>query len=1145
MQVLPEPAGQRGGDMPTFSRPILSVLTALSVFPLAAQNFGEITGTVTDASGAVITAVSVTVTNTATNQVRQMSTNQTGNYSVPYLVPGVYDVRAETPGFKASTRKSVELQVGAVARIDFTMEIGEATQQVEVSGGAPLLATENAAVGTVIENRRIVDLPLNGRNYLQLVTLSPNVTTEGGAGGASGLQGGARASTSLSVAGQRLEFNRYTLDGVENTDPNFNSYIIQPSVDFIQEFKVQTGVYSAEFGRATSQISATTKAGGNQYHGTAFEFLRNSALDAKQWNTTVPKNPFRRNQYGFTLGGPIEIPKVFNGKDKLFFQSNLEELRDRTTSQIFASVATDRMRAGDFSLAGRSIFDPLSRTYNASGLAIAATQFPNNVIPASRLNRVSQQLFEFYQPPTVPGDTLLNNFSRNGQSPLDQTQFNQRVDWTQSSKSTWFGRYSWGDEVQTIAATFPSDNSITPTKVSQEVLSNTRIFGAGTVNEFRFGHNQFFNDVAHSFSFNRNVAAELKIPGLNAISPAAYGVPSVGLAQGVTGFGGADAWSTRNHTFQFLDNVSVVRGRHSIKFGGEVRRDRYNQLGNQKSTGEFNFDGTATFNPAARTTTGFAFADYMLGEIANSARAVAVANTMLRSTSFYGYIQDDWKITPRLTLSAGLRYENVRPWTDKYRGIMNAQIFDPGVGPNGLLANTKLPVFVRPGSGDFYQGVNFHFADGMITAAGNQYLGQSLVYPDNNNFAPRLGIAYSPTQKWTVRAGVGVFYTQDTANPVFDMGRNLGGRDSFVTDLERRNQNFSDPWAFERQSFTCTGYSGTCIGTPQFLGNIPTNRTPYVYQWVFNIQRQLTENLVVEAGYQGNEGHKLQRLRLYNQPILKSGPTDARSIADRSPWPVYGRLQEVDGGDNSNYHAMSLKVTQRFSKGLTYLVGYTWSKAIDDGSAIRTNTGDQLWPTNNYDFSSMHGLAQFQVGRRLVASYVYELPFGAGKALANRPGVIDKIVGGWQFGGILTFADGSPTMSVGTIGDSAALNNNSGPNRANATGISPIPSGGQTAQQFWNIASLDPFSPTLTYLIGNLGRDVFFKPGTRQADLSMTKNIRVHEEHSLQFRFDAFNATNHPNWNVPAGDARAPATFGIITTAKTMRQLQFALKYAF
>jgi hypothetical protein len=1065
-------------------------------------------------------------------------TNDTGNYSAPFLVPGLYDVHVESPGFKGSRRTGIDLQVGQVARINFALEVGDVSQQVEVAGGAPLLNTESVALGTVIENKRIVDLPLNGRNYLQLVALSPNVTTEGGAGGNSGLQGGARSNVAYSIAGQRLEFNRYTLDGVENTDVNFNSYVIQPSVDALQEFKVQTGVYSAEFGRATSQISATTKSGSNEFHGALFEFLRNSALDAREWQQAEPtKNPFRRNQYGFTLGGRLI-------RDRLFFLSNWEELRDRKTLQRTNSVATDRMRDGDFSASGRTIYDPLTRVYTvANGVerAVSASPFPGNRIPVTRFNPAAVKLFEFYPGATVPGDSLVRNFVRQASRPNDADQFNQRIDWTESNQSNWFARYSWGSELLGDAATFPTDAGRVETTVRQAVLSNTRLFGSAIVNETRFGWNNFENDRVGYFANNRDIAKELNIVGLQAANPASFGVPAIGLGNGVAGFGGGDPWVTRNHTFQVLDNVSIVRRAHSIKFGGEFRRDRYNQLGNQKAPGEFLFNGRATFDPANRNATGHAFADFLIGEVSEAARALTVASTMLRASSYYLYVQDDWKITPRLTLNLGLRYENTRPWEDKYRGIMNVQMFDPGVGPNGLLAGSKIPILTRPGSGDFYEGLNFRFHDGIPIQAGDQYIGRSLVNSDNNDFAPRIGLSYSPTDRWTFRTGFGVFYTKDAGNPVFDMGRNLAGRGLFNSDEERRNSNLSDPWAFQRQSFVCTGWSGTCLGPPQILGNIVGRRTPYVNQWLFNIQHELSQNIALELGYQGNAGHKLERFRTYNQAILKSGPDDSRTIAQRSPWPAYGRIQQVDGSVNSNYHALSTKLQQRFSKGLTYLVGFTWSKAIDGGSALRTNAGDRLWPANSYDLTLERGLAQFHVGRRFVSSAVYELPFGDGRRFASPYRAINGIVGGWQLGGIVTLSDGAPT-NVGSIGDSFAVGGLG--NYPHATGISPVPQN-QVADNFWNIAAFDASNPNLSYLAGNVGSRVLIRPGTVQADLSLSRNVRVFESHSLQIRFEAFNATNRANWNAPATDARNAATFGKVTSARTMRELQFGLKYVF
>jgi hypothetical protein len=1118
----------------------LFLIMGLAVVPLGAQNFAEITGTVSDSTGAVITGASLTIMSTATHQVRQTTTNETGNYSVPFLIPGLYEVRVERPGFKIATRRGVDLQVGVVARIDFSLEVGEVTQQVEVTGGAPLLTTESTALGTVIENKRIVELPLNGRNYLQLIALSPNVTVEGGGGGGGSLQGGSRSRVSYAVAGQRLEFNRYTLDGVENTDPNFNSYVIQPSVDAIQEFKVQTGVYSAEFGRATSQVSATTRSGSNDFHGAFFEFLRNDKIDAREWlQSDSRKNPFRRNQFGGTVGGRIL-------RDKLFFLSNVELTRDRKTTQQTSSVATARMRAGDLSTGGRQIFDPLTRVFviNAQGneQAVSAQPFPNQIIPASRFHPTTLLLIrEFYPQQTVPGDDLVRNYIRNVGRAQDAEQFNQRVDWNESSKSNWFARFSWAHELEESPSVFPTQSTNTETTVRQAILSNTRILSAAMVNEFRFGWNNFENDRVGKYAYQRNVQQELGIPGLRAAHPASYGVPSIGLGNGISGFGGGDPWVARNHTFQAIDNVSIVKGRHSIKLGAEVRRDRYNNFGNQFATGSFSFAGRATFNPANRNATGHAFADFLLGENSSAERALASANAMLRGTAIYGYIQDDWKLTPRLTMNIGLRYENTRPWYDKYRGIMNVQMFDPGVGPNGLLPETRTPILTRPGKGDFYEGLVFRFHDGIPIQAGDEHLGRSLVNPDTNDWAPRIGFAYSPTDRWTFRTGAGVFYTKDTGNPVFDMARNQAGRGIFMSDQERPNSNLTDPWAFTNRNFPCAGWGGDCLGPFQVLANTVERRTPYVFQWLFNIQRQLTQAVALEVGYQGSEGHKLERLRFYNEAILKTGPDDARSIPQRRPWPVHDRIQIVDGSVNSNYHALSLKLQQRFSRGLTYLLGYTWSKSIDGGSAIRTNSGDNLNAVYSYDLGNERGLSQFHVGRRFVASAVYELPFGRGKTFLDQPGVLEKVFGGWQLGGILTLSDGAPT-NIGLIGDTFALGG--GGNRPHATGISPIPLN-RSADNFWNVAAFDTTNRNLSWLVGSTGRNVLTRPGTRLSDLSLAKNIQIREGQQAQFRFEAFNASNHPNWNAPGSDARNAPTFGKVTSSRTMRELQFALKYVF
>jgi hypothetical protein len=1108
-------------------RALVLLLNLALALPLAGQTFGEITGTVTDATGGVVVGAVVTVRNVATNQIRRAQTNDTGNYTVSFLIPAIYEVQVESSGFKPVTRGGVDLQVGAVQRINFALEVGDISQRVEVSGGASLLTTENAALGTVIENKRIVELPLNGRNYLQLVALSPNVVAESGANQSGTLQGGDRSRQSFALSGQRLEYNHYTLDGVENTDVNFNTYVLRPSIDAVQEFKVQSGIYSAEFGRSIGQINATTKSGTNEFHASIFEFLRNSALDAKEWQQVGEKNPFRRNQFGFTFGGRLI-------RDRLFFLSNFEALRDRKTLQQIANVATGRMRAGDMSGQPRRIFDPLSRVFTTDAQgnerAVSATAFPNNAIPQSRFHPTSLKLMEFLPPPTVPGDNILRNYIRQAPRPISTDQFLQRIDWNEHERSNWFGRFGWSDEFEGLTSTFPYPGRV-ESKVYQAVLSNTRTLGTTVVNEFRFGYNQFQNDKVGYHAFVRDIASELAIPGLRAINDASWGFPDIGLGNGLSGNSEPNPYVTNNHTFQWLDNLSVVRGRHTLRFGGEVRRDRYNELGNSFPRGSFSFSGLATFDPASRTTTGFSYADFLLGEASSSQRGLNLSNTLLRATSVYLYFQDDWKITPRVTMNLGLRYENHRPWHDKYRGILNVQMFDPGVGPDGLLRGTKAPIMTRPGSGDFYEGIPFRFHDGIPVQAGDQFIGRSLVNADNNDFAPRLGLAYSPTDRWTFRTGVGVFYAKDATQVVWDMGRNMAGRGILDASQERPNSNLSDPWRFQRERFQCAGWTGTCLGPPQLLVNEVRRRSPYVTQWLLNIQRQLSNDVALEVGYQGSQGHRLERYRIWNQPVSRTGPTDSRTVEQRRPWPAYGNFQMVDPSANSNYHALAAKLQQRFSRGLTYLVGYTWSKAIDSGSAIRNNAGDNQWPADSYNLHRERALSQFHAGRRLVLSLLYELPLGTG-----------RLLGGWQLGSILTFVDGTP-QHVGGIGDTNATTLYEG-NRPNATGISPFPAK-QTVDQFWNIAAFDTTSPSLTWLFGTTGRNVLFKPGTRQWDFSMVKNTSIHEGHSLQFRFEAFNFANHPNWNVPSVDPRTAATFGRITSARTMREMQFGLKYMF
>jgi Carboxypeptidase regulatory-like domain len=1122
----------------------LILLGLLAALPLCAQN-AEITGTVADQSGAVIAGAKVTVTNTATNTVREVETGETGNFTVPFLTPGIYNVRSELEGFSTATRTGVELQVGATARINFAMEIGNITEQIEVVASGEMLQTEGTAVGTVIENKRIVELPLNGRNYLQLVALSPNVTAEQRpAFTATGRQGGERAQQAFSVAGQRNAFIHYTLDGIENTDPNWNLFVFRPSIDALQEFKIESGVYSAEYGRNPGQINATTKSDTNELHGTLFEFLRNNVLDAREWNQAYEqRNPFRRNQFGATVTGPIV-------KDKLFFMANYEGLRDVKTLQQLSSVATDRMRSGDFGAAGRSIFDHATRTFttDADGNPIATSALPyaNNVIPENRWHPVTQKLIEQYPRATRPGDDFINNYSRGAKRPLKWDQINTRIDWNESINSFWFGRFGFNTEDTTTACDFPNQCQNYLTDAYQGMLANTRTFSPTIVNELRFGYTQLWNESLSEFAYERDITTEAGIVDSRiTVPPPAWGTPSVGMGNGISGFGDpVDApFVDHNHIFQLIDNLSIIRGNHSFKFGGEIRRERINEDGNIYNRGNISFgDAFATQNPLSPAGTGFGFADYMLGKPSNFNWAGDLSRTLLRATAWVLYLEDTWKVTPKLTMNAGLRYERTPPYTDKYRGVFNMWFHDFGALDNSTLdPNSQHPVLLRQGEGDFYEGTAARFVDSNPTATGSRIesefgLPQSLIMVDKNDFAPRLGLAYSMGDKTTIRAGIGVFYNQDVVNASqHSMGQNPAGRANVLTNAQTIDLDIANPLATYAGDGVCTGWDGICQGAASRLYLVsPTRRTPYTIQYLLNIQHQLTDSTLVELGYQGNNAHKLQFFANKNMPILRSGPGDGRSAVERRPWTDIGAMQFIDGVGNSNYNAFAAKVTQRFSGGLTYLGAFTWSKTIDGpGSGLRTALTNNS-PMQYYNYDASVGLAEFHTGRRFVTSLVYELPIAR-----NSTGFVRAIAAGWQLGSIFTLVDGTPA-NVGSIGDRAQIELGSAPD---ATGVSPFLEN-PTADRFWNRDAFNWTNPELEYRYGNVGRSTLFTPGTFQWDFSMIKNTRISERQNLEFRFEAFNFPNHANWNIPFRDVRQ-SNFGRVTTAKTMREMQFGLKYSF
>jgi len=1105
-------------------------LVLLIVVPSFAQTQAGVSGVIHDASGAVIPGVSVTITNPATNFVRTAISNDAGVYNLLGLQPGRYNIKVELPGFRPITQNDLELQIQQSARLDFTLQVGEVSQTIEVAGTTALIATENATVGTVIENKRIVDMPLNGRNFLQLVALSPNVSYGFSDSTISGnRQGGQRAQQNISVAGQRSEYNHFTLDGVENTDVNFNTYVFLPSIDALQEFKVQTGIFPAEFGRATTQINVSTKSGTNQFHGTLFEFLRNDKLDARQYAFAGdrPKDPFKWNQYGFALGGPVWLPKIYNGKDRLFFMSNFEGFKERRLSRTLFSVPSVKMRNGDFSEVSAPIYDPLNRTQ----------QFPGNVIPSNRFHPTSVKLLDFYPAPNLNPGLVPFNYEATRNRVVDKNQFIQRIDFVESSKSNWFGRYSWGSETEVQPIFYRNAQRVWAT-VHQAMFSNTRVLSAAKVNEFRAGYNKFHNVRAGEFAYTRDVMSELKIPGISALPSVGWGTPEVQItgflapSNGST-FGDIDGpYANNNRVYQVIDNFSWTAGSHALRFGGELRWDQYDQLGNLFLRGQFRFEPNVTTRLTNGTTgaavagTGHAFADYLLGYGKRNQGSVTFAEIKFRATSQAYYIDDTWKVHPKVSINFGLRYEYTPPFLDKTGKLINMHV--PFVDMTPEVADmSRHPTFVRQGTGDFYDDLLIRF-EPSVKVARDGRLGERLIADDKNDFAPRLGIAWNPSSKWVVRTGAGLFYAQDTGNPRFDMARNAAGRrrdDATATQLDL---NWNTPYR---------GLGAAAlIVNPYVLANIYDRRTPYSLQYLLNVQRELGGDTALEVGYIGSVSRKLESLRSFNDPV----PSATGSIASRTPYPELGRIQEVDGSSKANYNSLSVKLQRRFSKGLTYLFGYTWSRSIDYGSAIRVHGSDLLFPQNGYDLRAERGLSSFHTPHRSVTSVLYALPFGKGRRFINQSGVAGAVLGGWELGSIFTLQSGFPqTVAAGRDQSNTAI----GFDRVNATGQPAVLPRGQRNIDRWFNTDAFVLQPLGTF--GTAGRNTIMTPGVIQWDFSAHKDFRIAEKHTVQFRFEAFNFPNHPNWGDP-DRFRTSTGFGQIRTTRTnMREMQVALKYMF
>jgi hypothetical protein len=1107
------------------------MLVAASAIPGFAQTFGEITGHISDPAGAPIPNAQISLSNEATSAVRTTLSSDSGDYTFPSVPPGVYTIKVERTSFKTTSTPHVEVQVQQSVRLDFSLEIGQVNQSVEVSTTAEMLQSEDTSLGTVIDNKGVTELPLNGRNYLSLVALAANANTlSSPSGQAAGRLGGDRAAQSISAGGNRIMFDHYTLDGVTNTDPDFNTYVVLPSIDAIQEFKVQTGVYPAEFGHESTQINVLTKSGGNVYHGALFEFFRNDKLDAVPYAFTAThptKSPFKWNDYGFEIDGPVRIPKLLDLRNRLFVMANDEWKAQRQNSQAVYSVPTPAMFGGDFSGLGTTIYDPATAVNGAP-----KQPFPGNKIPSNRIDPISQKFLNYYVPSNLPG--LANNYTQLNSSPNNRDEFTLRMDFVESTKSQWTGRYSWGDENQASTGISITGSKIL-TNYEQYLGSNTRTFSPTLVNEARFGYTRLTNSLGTYSAYTTNTVAALGIPNLQAGDPASWGVPFASFAgDGFNAIGDTQdgPYVINDNTLQLVDNLSWIHGKHAFRFGFEYNRQNFNQVGNQFSRGQFAFQPNATQSSAK--TGGDAFAEFLLGDIYQSVVAVALADAKFQRNAEAAFVDDTWKLTPKFTLTLGLRYELTPPWTDTLNNLFTTAV--PYIAAVPQLPAAATAYMLRQGTcTDPYAGpppINIRWTT-VSARCSNGALPYQLMHTSYTDFAPRVGIAFSPDSKTVIRTGFGMFYNQEIGNAYFDLARNIAGRVTLTSSPGIPNLFFSN---------AVPGGSGAIANVPSPFTYAMSvdHHTTYAMQYLFNIQRQVGPNWALEAGYLGGASRHLQGFQDVNQAI----PGTVGTVASRAPFPGFSNIQLVQDGGTGDYNALSLKATRRFSQGFSVIGSYTWSKSIDTTSGIRNQGYDTLYPQNSYCLACERGLSSFDTRNRLVTSVLYDLPVGSGRLLNISNPVLNAVIGGWEAGGILTLQSGMPgTLTIGGVDN--ASTGAGGYDRPNSTGISPYLNN-PTPSRYWNLAAFTEAPPGQ---FGNVGRNSIEGPGIIAFDAEVHKQFAMpyKEGHVLQFRFEAFNALNHPSWQMPNLNVLAKGqSFGTVTaTAIPMRQLQLGLKYLF
>ena len=1084
---------------------LASLVAIACTLPLGAQtSFGTILGAVSDESGAVVPGVTVTVTNEGTGNSRVVSTSEAGGFAVPSLPPAVYSVSAEMPGFSQAQQSGVQLAVNQTLRVDLTLSIGEVTEVVEVSAAAVQLQTDSSTVASTVDNEKVVELPLNGRSFTQLTVLTP-----GAVAGAGALTAFQTSGTAVSISGLRSEANNYTLDGVNNNESFFKTYGLQPSIDAIQEFKIQTNITSAEFGTAAgANVNIVTKSGTNEVHGTVFEFVRNDNLDASEFfanRSGTPQPEFRQNQFGATVGGPI-------AKNRTFFFFMYEGQRRSRESTLLNVVPTTEMFGGDLSMdtQGRPadpFFDPFTTVENPDG-TLSRSQMPNNRIPSSMVNRSTKQLQEIlWTPPNLPGQPL--NLINTNASRIDNDQWMGRVDHRFGDNNIMTGRFNFSDSVSPRPTAHLTVDNLLVNTFTNIMISDTHTLNPTTILDLKVSYHRNNLQIADSAPGGKE-AIESFITG-NGIQ----GIPIL-KSEAVPLF---PQWriagfaSPSQTGFPFPDDsysayatITKIAGSHSIKAGFEFKHNR--NLDDGYFTGNMNFNKVPTEDPQNAAATGNAVASYLLGLPTVALRNIGEGTTaLMRKEDYSFFFQDDWRATPNLTVNLGVRYD-LSEWP-KHR--------------DDLLASIDL------GTGQFlWDGQN------PITGEGPN-VRRGIVEPDNNNIAPRAGLAYRLGEKTTIRSGFGVFYM---TNYLWEA---QGVRGNWPFAISENFSNLNDRLPINPVETTFTPDLDVKMGStvaPNAQHIVPRhNRTSYTMQWNLHVQRQLAEELMVELGYVGTRGLKLSTFSNVNTAL--PGPGE---VQPRRPFPQYGPLSEMGNQASSVYHGLQLKIEKRFSDGLSFRANYAWGKTIDVLGAGFSASQTAQDPRN---ILGDRALSDLHREHALTFDYVWQLPVGRDKPFGSSwSKAADAILGGWQLTGIVTASSGPP-FNTSVPRDIANIGRRVGAERPNLVG-DPFAGVSGEPEEYINLAAFGEPAP---YTFGNLGRNALIGPGLFQFDAGLFKNFRLTERVGLQFRSEFFNAFNNVNFGKPNSNFDAgPGVFGSIgglAPHQFARQIQFGLKILF